>query len=380
MGDSILKRLLNWVLALRDHYVLNKKIKKIMRCQVHTLKTGKIDRSLRFAHLQKWRALSRRVNDRWLAVYSRISGIDSIDYVPEPIYCSVIEPRLNHRGLTSAYSDKCAYNLHFTPYSLFPQTALQNIDGVFYDSGYRPLELSDHHLGAILHPYDRVILKPSMDSSGGHNVRLFTRAKDNVFSDSVGHRLSLAYLKAEYSRNFLLQEYIEQHEFYRRFNPSSVNTVRVYTYRSVTDEAVIPLQAVLRIGRPGSIVDNQAAGGIACGIYPNARLNAFAVDKWGNRYSSIHSISFSDCDAVYLFERMLQCAKTLASRMVYSRLNGFDFCVDQRSTVRLLEINSKNIEINFLQMNTGPLFKEYTDEVIDYCLKSPKYVCLDFRI
>jgi hypothetical protein len=61
-------------------------------------------------------------------------------------------------------------------------------------------------------------------------------------------------------------------------------------------------------------------------------------------------------------------------------LLGFDFCVTENNEIKLLEINCKNIEINFLQMNNGPLFGEYSKEIIDYCLHTKKNVVIDFHI
>ncbi|MCK7537993.1 MAG: hypothetical protein MZV63_47075 [Marinilabiliales bacterium] len=68
--------------------------------------------------------------------------------------------------------------------------------------------------------------------------------------------------------------------FFARFNESSLNTVRILTYRSVRNEDVFVLHRLLRAGRRGSVVDNQASGGIACAI-DNDGLMALGIDKSG---------------------------------------------------------------------------------------------------
>jgi hypothetical protein len=52
--------------------------------------------------------------------------------------------------------------------------------------------------------------------------------------------------------------------------------------------------------------------------------------------------------------------------------------VDITNQVKLIEINNNNNEINFYQMNRGPLFGKYTQEIINYCQKSRKSFCIDF--
>ena len=59
---------------------------------------------------------------------------------------------------------------------------------------------------------------------------------------------------------YLLQRYLEQHPVLARFNPASVNTLRIWV---VQGEAEVRIRgAVLRIGRAGSLTDNTSGGGL----------------------------------------------------------------------------------------------------------------------
>lgn len=62
----------------------------------------------------------------------------------------------------------------------------------------------------------------------------------------------------------LLEAWIKQHPQLAQPNPSSVNTVRILALRDRMGEVHLPC-AVLRVGLPGKVVDNFAAGGI---VYP----------------------------------------------------------------------------------------------------------------
>lgn len=55
-----------------------------------------------------------------------------------------------------------------------------------------------------------------------------------------------------------------QHEQMGRLNPTSLNTLRILSYRH-SDEILV-LYAVVRIGRLGKNIDNETAGGINADI------------------------------------------------------------------------------------------------------------------
>lgn len=320
-------------------------------------------------HKKKWSVLKKRINPRWFKIYSSITGRSEVDYVPEDIYYVIIEPCMNQSEFLLAYKDKNFYEIYYEP-QLLPTALLRNIHGVFYDRDYNVLPASKgaEYLYGHLRSSPRIIVKPAVGSSGGTNVQLFERDKDG-FTNSGGDILSLDLLKRDFHTNFIVQEYIEQHDFFSQFNRSSLNTVRLTTYRSVSTEEIIVIQAVQRMGRPGSLVDNQASGGLSVGIQSNGRLGDYAVDKYGNTYREFGSgIPFDHLENVIQFEEMKILAKGIARKNYYARLLGFDFCVDKEGTVRLIEINNKYLEINFLQMNNGPLFGSFTDEVIEFCL------------
>ncbi|HXH81291.1 MAG TPA: sugar-transfer associated ATP-grasp domain-containing protein [Candidatus Tectomicrobia bacterium] len=64
---------------------------------------------------------------------------------------------------------------------------------------------------------------------------------------------------------WILEEYLHQHERLRAFNPTSVNTMRLWVVRR-GDAAPVTLGGYLRIGRAGSLVDNRSSGGIIAPI------------------------------------------------------------------------------------------------------------------
>lgn len=332
----------------------------------HHLRRKGVDIGLLNEHVKIWKPLAKKVNTKWIQVYVHVSGIKSAIYVPEDIYCRVVQPCLNYRPMLKAFSDKNLYEKDFSS-DMFPNAVVRNIDGVFYNNVYAPIT-GRIRLDELLNGCHKVIVKPSIDSSGGKFVELFTNTGTR-FINAKGDKLSVSYLERHFQKNYVIQERLVQHESLSRLNHSSVNTIRIYTYRSVINEELVILDAVLRIGQPGSVVDNQRLGGLSVGINNDGVLNNFAVDKMGTRYYTIGGVDLTSTHKVLGFKKMTVLAKRIAKIHVYERLLGLDMTLDNNMRVKLIEVNNHNIGINLHQMNNGPLFKKYTDEIIQYCTK-----------
>ena len=92
-----------------------------------------------------------------------------------------------------------------------------------------------------------------------------------VFADPVqgGPRLSARELydrlMQESAEGWLLEEYIEQHPTLSAFNPTSLNTVRMFVYQRLSGEVEL-LGAFLKTGRPGALIDKTEGGGASVHI------------------------------------------------------------------------------------------------------------------
>lgn len=328
------------------------------------------------AYRHYWQSKRLKADDKYYKLYSSISNNPSPNYVPENLYYTYFEPTLNNKMMLKTYSNKNLYQHIYDQHSLFPKAYVRCINGTFYRSDgsvCTDLKKEIEEFGA-----DKFIIKVAMDSGGGKGVELFEK-KENTYVSNTKKPFNTNELRSQFGDDFVIQEYIIQHDFFKRFNESSVNTIRIFTYRSVKDEQIHILHSVLRIGQPGSIVDNQASGGLSCGIN-NKKLNPFAIDKKGNRFLKVGNYEFSDQMEIPLFEHLTVLAKKIAAQNPYARLLGLDFCIDASNTIKLLEVNNSNNEINFYQMNNGPLFGQFTDEIVNWCLTQPKTVCIDFSV
>lgn len=115
-----------------------------------------------------------------------------------------------------------------------------------------------------------LFFKPAEGDSGRgvFGVKLERAAHQvNLIDMQSGERVSisqLAKLLEQDPAGYIVEETIRQHEAMAAFNASSVNTLRMWVVDGDNGPRVVG--AFLRVGRAGSVVDNTAAGGLACAI------------------------------------------------------------------------------------------------------------------
>lgn len=108
-------------------------------------------------------------------------------------------------------------------------------------------------LERLLNGKTKLVVKP-VASYGGKGVEVLDTAKRFPSADDC-----LEYLNGLKGK-YIVEEYVEQKGFIHTLNPSSVNTVRIVTARRCNGEIEI-VNAYLRVGRKGSVVDNITSGG-----------------------------------------------------------------------------------------------------------------------
>ena len=290
-------------------------------------------------------------------LYSR-NGIYSEKYIPASIYFSSIIFRLNNYRFGPAYADKGFYDTLFPDVNR-PTTIIKNINGFFYDE--RGSISSDEAINRCQNLKGAVI-KPTLYGHWGQGVKVFHTEKGLI--PELG--LNVPGLFNEYHRDFIVQRKLEQHPDLAILNPTSVNTIRVMSYRRELE--VIILYAVIRIGRLGNSVDNETAGGIKADIdLETGRIRGLAsggpMEKdMESTDSGVHLDNYQ----LPSFSRILEFVKDLHMRLPYFRLIGWDVSVDMSGNPVMIEWN-RSAELS--QVAHGPAFGEYTEEILAAALK-----------
>lgn len=144
-----------------------------------------------------------------------------------------------------------------------------------------PLKTPDE-LAHLLRRYKRVCFKP-LEGWAGRGFEAVDIDGTGVRRVKTGERMTVAEFCAVLDpRGAVIEDYLEQHEALSKINPSSVNTLRVWVSRGR------PLLAYLRIGREGSLVDNQSAGGIVAPVDLKTGTLSAAIDGLPRREVFTH--------------------------------------------------------------------------------------------
>ena len=378
MGE-LKKKFVFLFIKRRIAHISNIFIKKISK--VTTDVDYELSPELIALHKKKWsRIFSGQISLDWLKWYVKNSGITSPDFIPENIFYTTVEAILNNPRFAVSYSDKNIYDLMY-PAGIFPENVIRNIDGLYYDGQYAPLNIgSDIELYKKLAGNVHVFIKPALESGGGRAVDLYTLT-GGTYKNSNGQELTLGNLEKIYHENFVIQKPLTQHPFLAQFNETSINTLRVLTYRSPITNQISILQVVFRVGAKGQYIDNFRAGGFSVGVNNEGKINSFAFNRDGIRFEKVNEIELAKNDFIIpYFEKLQSVAIAIAEKNLHHRMLALDMTIDNDNNVRCVEVNNKSNEINFHQLNNGPLFGEFTDEVIDYCIQHKDRLYKEFII
>lgn len=282
--------------------------------------------------------------------YSR-TGNYSKYYIPTSEYKVNIVGRLNVYPLKRAYTDKNITDV-ILPSSIQPKIYLKNMNGYYYYEG-KPVGKDD--AVTLCANLGEVIIKPSL-TARGKGV-----SKHTIVSGiSLERGSSLENIFAEYGKDFLIQECVRQHKDMAALNPTSLNTIRIMTYRSGMDIKVI--YSVIRIGRKGAVIDNESAGGISTIIMPDGKLGQYAYGSPG-----IDKVEFTDSGIRLLgyeipsYQEALQMVKECHYKLPYFDLLAWDVAINESGSPVLIEFN---MTPDLSQSANGPAFGEHTEEIL----------------
>lgn len=313
----------------------------------------------------KWSQLSERVEPYSYRFFRHFNG-NNPNIVPEDIGHNIIEEILNPIEYRKVYSDKNLYP-EIVGKEFVAKTIVCRINGsCLLDAYYQMIE--PKRLDEILGRYRSLILKPTVESNSGKNIKKFVKKGDKFVGIGNEEILSESYL-LNYGDDFCLQEAVEQSDFMNMLCPTSVNTLRLCVYNSVVDNKPHLTAAIVRIGRNGSYLDNAHAGGVFVGIDINTgKLGTQAFDQYGNIEKSWNGVDFENQDYIVpQWEQIRLFAEFVGSRIHHHRLIALDVALDNNCQPILIEYNIEEFSYWLFMYTNQNVFDTFTDEVIEYC-------------
>lgn len=223
-----------------------------------------------------------------------------------------------------------------------------------------------------------------MDSESGFNtLKEFAEKNDDFVKksnfDSLGRGIervritedvNLEELYRELTNDckyIILEELIKPHEFVKKLNPSSVNTLRVTTL--FTDKGPIVQDSFLKIGRDGSFVDNGGRGGIFVHVDKDSgRTDSTGIVETGIVYTE-HPDHGYQLKGIQMPEwsEALRLVKLAAERIPEIRYAGWDITYVNDNRWIIVEGNAKT-QFFGQQATLGKGLRErFIEDVKPYC-------------
>ena len=284
--------------------------------------------------------------------FSRLSGVESDRYLSMDVYYFFVVPALNRYDFINAYLDKNIYSDLF-PMVRQPLTVVKNMHGHFYREGQ---EISrDEAIEAVRNYSGEMMIKPTVETCNGDGV-------DQITDTSAD---SLNALFSRYDINFIVQEKARQHPELQRVNPTSLNSMRLYTYRTLEGkcEFLYPY-SMLRFGGKGAVKDNTSKGGGTCLIDRDGHVDDRVFRFKHMEISSLKRETGVENLVVPYYHKVIGTLLAMHSKLPYFDYVGWDVTVDPDGEPLFIEFNLVPA-IEGPQLMAGPMFAEHLDEVVE---------------
>ena len=296
-----------------------------------------------------WKKYGKKPKILWYKNYSAETKKVDPRYIPDDMWFEDILPYFSNIQFRRFGEDKCQHGIWF-PDAKRPYTVCANIAGVFYDNEYNIITKEEAAKRCV--EYKRFLIKPSIDSGEGRLIKFY----DNEEQTAEGMLRAFD----EMGCNFLAQEVISQHPVISALYASSLNTVRIVSF--LFEGEVYVLSSILRIGASNSRVDNVGAGGYACPIQPDGRLNRLAVNRKSEWVEENENGLRFETVVVPAYDKAVETVKKLHRRLAHFKIIGWDIGIDADDEPVLIEFNT-NPGQN--QYSCGPTFGDLTERVLE---------------
>ena len=307
----------------------------------------------------------KKISNRWHRLYEAGNGIYRKDYMPEIIYSTKIQPKINNRNYCKVFSDKDLMPIFFNDRIQgvrTPKSYVSNSNGQFYDS-QRHL-ITKEKTVELLENVGQAVIKPTVDSGSGKGVIIV----DIQNGKNVRDNRTVEEILNSYKVNFVVQEKIKPCKSLMELYPHSINTLRVITY--MLNDKVFVAPVSLRIGGGGGEVDNIHAGGFSISVSNNGELGKYAYKLgYGDSYKTFEchpdtKVKFEGYKLGFI-ERIIDAAKRLHELTANIGIISWDFTVDDNEEIILIETNLKGQSIWFPQILSGKsVFGENTADIL----------------
>ena len=183
---------------------------------------------------------------------------------------------------------------------------------------------------------ERIFVK-RFTGGAASGISIFKRGENGKYYTEEGDLVSASLVRSKFkNQDYIFEKQLQQDEVLKQYNPDTVNTIRVLTYKNKV------ISAVVRFGGKGSFVDNTAKGGVAVSL----DIETGILGDYGMReYDLTHYLEHPDSHLKFKGVHVPQWndAKMLVEKvcqyMPYYNSVGFDVATTVNGPV-IIEINT----------------------------------------
>ena len=165
--------------------------------------------------------------------------------------------------------------------------------------------------------------------------------------------------------DYLIEEMILQHPCLAEFNPETVNSLRLCTLLTVSDEPLITYAGV-RFGRIGIVVDNANQGGLYANVQIETGIvSSDAVNKSLERFSA-HPDSLKQIRGFQIphWDKVIDSVTESARQMPDVRHIGWDVVITDKGQIEFIEGNTNpgfSVMQSADQVGNKHIYKKHID-------------------
>ena len=342
---TIIRKIYNFYLYYKTYRYEIKNINKKQNLVKKVKLNQKQEQEIKNFYLDNY---GKQISTKWHRLYQSYTGIYNKDYFPEIIFSTELEPLLCDRAISKQLTDKSLVELLYSNIDklYIPKTIILNCSGVWYD-GNRNI-ITREKAFKILENTGRRVIKKTIDSSSGRDVMIIN-IKDAY---DIKNNLSLEELIEKFNDNFIVQEVVENSKEISQIYPKSLNTFRVMTY--IIEGKLYHMPITMRIGKGDKEVDNIHAGGMFINVSDKGVLNEKAFTEYQNVYTEHPDTKFVfKGHRISGIKEMIEIAYKCHSKTPHLKLISWDFTINKKNQVTLIEVNLDGQSIWFPQMASG---------------------------
>lgn len=259
------------------------------------------------------------------------------------------------------------YNNDSEPYLKSKATFLKNFTRFIHRGWLYVPKASYEEFCDFLHKYRTIALKPQYSSWG---IGFFKLTEEEFASKEDPKEFYQKLCEGRY----LAEEFVQSCKELTAFHPSSLNTLRVITFRNGDRFEVFG--GGLRVGNNGLCVDNAHGGGIFCEIDPESgKIITDGLDEYSNSYVThpMTGVPFKGMQ-IPRWKEVVELCKEASKELPCLRVVGWDVAILEDGTLELIEGNhSPGMNIVQAPAKHG-VYERFSSMLLDYYGEPDQYV------